>query len=374
MLHTYKLMHQTSALTVGAQYMNNNLNRQQLGKGTTGSDFDLTLVTPGWGRDLFYKTRNIAVFAENRWMLTKKLSVNTGARMEIGETNMTGVITYYSDADLPNQIKHKFPLFGVSSQYDVTDKINFYAGWSQAYRPVIFKDIIPASIYEIADKNLEDAYGHNAEIGFRGRWKFLKWDVTAFNLQYNNRLGTLAQSDSSGNLIIFRTNIGNSRTTGLELFLQGDIIFNQRSYLSVFTATSYMDARYQDAVIRSGNTNIDIDGNKVESVPAVISRNGFTYKYRSVSLSALYSYTAESFADALNTETPSANAASGLVPAYSIIDLNFAVRLTERIKVQLNVNNLLDADYFTKRPQFYPGPGIWPSDGRTFSATVALKI
>ena len=374
MLHTYKLMNQTSALTFGAQYMNNNLNRQQLGKGTTGSDYDLTLVTPGWGRDLFYKTRNIAVFAENRWMLTKKLSVNTGARMEIGETNMTGVITYYSDADLPNQIKHKFPLFGVSAQYDVTDKLNFYAGWSQAYRPVIFKDIIPASIYEIADKNLEDAYGYNAEIGFRGKWKFLKWDVTAFNLQYNNRLGTLAQSDSSGNLIIFRTNIGNSRTTGLELFLQGDIIFNQRSYLSVFTATSYMDARYQDAVIRSGNTNIDIDGNKVESVPAVISRNGFTYKYRSVSLSALYSYTAESFADALNTETPSANAASGLVPAYSIIDLNIAVRLTDKIKVQLNVNNLLDADYFTKRPQFYPGPGIWPSDGRTFSATVAIKI
>lgn len=33
--------------------------------------------------------------------------------MEIGETNMTGTTVYYDAAELPNKIKHKFPLFGV---------------------------------------------------------------------------------------------------------------------------------------------------------------------------------------------------------------------------------------------------------------------
>lgn len=373
-LQSYSLWHHQSALTAGFQYLNNNLHRQQQGKGSTGSDFDLTLATPGWGRDLHYKTGNIAFFAENRWVLTKRFSVNTGARVEVGETQMTGKITYYADSALPNNISHKFPLFGASAQYDMTEEINFYAGWSQAYRPVIFKDIIPASVYEVSDKKLKDAKGYNAELGFRGKWRYLKWDVTGFYLQYNNRLGTLAQNDSMGNLIIYRTNIGNSATKGIECFLQGDFSIRGKISVSVFTSTSYMDARYTNAMIKSGAENVNVTGHKVESVPTWITRNGCTVKYAAFTLSALYSFTSQSFADAINTATPSPNGAAGLVPAYQLLDLNLAIQFKENIKFQLNANNILDAHYFTKRPQFYPGPGIWSSDGRTFSGTLSIKI
>lgn len=374
LLHTYRFLKQKNALSIGAQSLNNDLHRRQLGKGTTGDDFDLTLVTPGWGRDLHLKTKNMAVFAENRWVLTSRLSVNTGVRIEVGKTNMSGTINYYTESEIPNQINHKFPLLGVSAQYDLSRATNIYAGWSQSYRPVIFKDIIPGSIFEVSDKQLEDAFGYNAELGFRGRWKFLNWDVTGFYLQYNNRLGTLAQVDNLGNQIIFRTNIGDSRTAGLELFFQGDFYVSNKTGLSIFTSTSFMDARYQDAVLRSGNSNIDIDGNKVESVPQWISRNGITLNLPKFNVSTLMSYTSESFADAFNTVTPSANGAAGLVPAYFLLDLNGSVQLSAKLRVQVNANNLLDKKYFTKRPQFYPGPGIWPSDGRTFSVTMAIKL
>lgn len=373
-LHNYDLFGQTSNLTGGIQFMHNDLHRRQLGVGTTGSDYDLTLTTPGWGRDLHFKTQNIALFAENRWVLTERLSLQTGVRIETGESRMTGVITYYPDSTLPNTITHRFPLFGASVQYDISRTVNVYAGWSQAYRPVIFKDIIPASIYEVADKDLENAFGYNAEAGFRGSWQFLKWDVTGFYLQYNNRLGSIAQTDTAGNLIIYRTNIGDSHTAGLEIYLQADFDLGRNNSLSVFTSTSYMDARYDEATIRSGNENVNIEGNKVESVPAWISRNGFTLRYAAFSLSGLYSYTAESYADALNTEEPNATGSAGLVPAYALIDVNLGIKLSSRVKLQLNANNVLDEQYFTKRPQFYPGPGIWPSDGRTFSATVSIKI
>lgn len=373
-IHSYSLLGQYSTLSGGVQYMNNDLHRRQVGKGTTGSDFDLSLVTPGWGRDMHYKTNNIALFAENNWKLTDKLSVNTGVRMEIGETDLIGFTTYYPSDDFPNTIEHQFPLFGVNAQYNIIKNINIYAGWSQAYRPVIFKDIVPQSIYEVSDKNLKDADGYNAELGFRGRWKFLNWDVTGFYLQYNNRLGTLAQTDAANHLIIFRTNIGDSRTTGVEFFLQGDFPFNRKFELSLFTSTSYMDAQYKNATVRSGDKNVDIDGNKVESVPTWISRNGLTLHYSNLSFSALYSYTSESFADAFNTVTPNTTGSVGLVPDYQLLDLNISIRLTEHIKLQINANNILDEQYFTKRPQFYPGPGIWPSDGRTFSGTVFIKL
>lgn len=252
-------------------------------------------------------------------MLTRKLSINTGVRLEIGETDMTGKTTYYSDQELPNTIEHHFPLFAISTQYDLTKDINFYAGWSQAYRPVLFKDIVPGSLYEETDKNLKDAYGYNTEGGFRGKWKFLKWDFTGFYLQYNNRMGNLAQTDSDGNLIVYKTNIGDSRSTGLDMFLQTDFIVGKKTTLSAFTSTSYINAKYQNAVIKSGTENVSVDGNKVESTPAWISRNGFTINYSLLSISALCSYTAESFADALNTNEPNASGSVGIVPSYTIL-------------------------------------------------------
>ncbi|GAA4322716.1 TonB-dependent receptor [Mucilaginibacter gynuensis] len=374
LLQTYSLFNLKSSLAAGIQYMNNNLHRQQLGKGTTGDDYDLSLVTPGWGRDMHYKTNNIALFAENRFALTRNLSVNTGVRVESGETNMTGTINNYPANDVPNTIKHRFPLFGVNAQYAVSSNINAYAGWSQAYRPVIFKDIIPTSVYELADKNLKDARGYNLEAGFRGNWKILQWDVSYFQLLYKNRLGTLAQKNSAGDEIIFRTNIGNSLARGVEVFTQADLPLGRTAVLSVFTATAYMNAVYKDANVRSGNTNVNIDGNKVESAPEWQSRNGVTLKVKRVSVSALYSYTGNTFADALNSVIPTATGSAGLVPAYHLFDFNSSVFISSHLQLRLNLNNAFNRQYFTKRPQFYPGPGIWPSDGRLFSTTLVIKL
>ncbi len=373
-LHTYRFRAHTNALAVGVQYVNNDLNRQQQGRGTTGSDYDLTRITPGWGRDIHYKTNNIAVFAENRWVVSNRLSINTGVRWEMGQSDFTGSISYYNDETLPNTIEHKFPLFGASFQYDLKSDINIYGGWSQAYRPVILKDIIPQSVFEVVDKNLKDAFGYNAEIGFRGKRKNLKWDITGFYVEYNNRLGTLAQTDTANNLIVFRTNIGNSNTMGLEGFVQADFDLSKKVVVSLFTSTSWMQAVYCDAQIRMGNANVDISGNTVESVPTWLSRNGMTVKYGRWCWSTLLSYTSSTYADALNAKEPSFTGAVGLVPEYAILDMNLSIRISHVVKVLINANNVLDKSYFTKRPQLYPGPGVWPSDGRTFSATVSIRL
>ncbi|MBP9133823.1 MAG: TonB-dependent receptor [Saprospiraceae bacterium] len=373
MLHEYRFLSNKNVLTAGIQTINNDLHRRQQGVGSTGSDYDLSLSKPGWGRDLHFITNNVAVFMENKWALTERFSINTSARMEVGKSRLEGVISNYPNEELPNTIEHKFPLLGASMQYNFIQS-NIYGGWSQAYRPVVLKDIVPGSVYEKADKNLKDAFGYNAELGYRGQSEWLTWDVTAFYLLYQNRLGTVALNDQNGQLTIFRTNIGDSHTKGVEAFVQGDWTLGKASTISVYNATSWMDARYKDATVRTGNENISVDGNQVESAPKIISRSGVTYKYSRWTACVKYSYTAESFADALNTKIPNASGAVGLVPAYSIVDVNMSVRFNEHLKLQVNANNLFDKSYFAKRPQFYPGPGIWPSDGRTFSATIAIKL
>jgi Fe(3+) dicitrate transport protein len=375
LLQSYGLFGQTSNLAAGVQFMSNDLHRRQLGKGTTGTDYDLSLITPGWGRDLHFKTNNLAFFAENRWVLLPKFSISTGLRVEVGETGTTGTIAKdsYPVNNIPNKISHHFPLFGTTAQYELNKTMNLYAGWSQAYRPVLFKDIIPGALNELADKNLKDARGYNLEAGFRGSHKFLVWDVSYFQLQYNNRMGTLVGNINNQEMFL-KTNIGDSRTKGIELFTQAEFALGKTSGFSVFTSTAYMNAQYENAAVRSGSTNISVSGNKVESVPEWQSRNGATLKIRHNSLSILHSYTAKSFADALNTVEPNASGSVGLVPSYHLFDVNANIVVTGYLNIGFNVSNALDKHYFAKRPQMYPGPGVWPSDGRTFSTTVSITL
>lgn len=370
----YSLLNSINTLAGGVQLMNNNMNRQQLGKGTTGTDFELTLTPPGFGRDLRFETKNIALFIENNFRITPKLSINPGFRMEVGKSDMFGTTTYYNISDLPNTINHKFPLFGVSGQYAINESINVYGGWSQSYRPVLFKDIIPGSIYETVNKDLKDAYGYNAEIGFRGTIKGLRWEVTYYELQYSNRMGTQATQDENGSFILNRTNIGDSKTKGVEALLQYSTSVGKHLSITLFTSTAFLNAKYSDAIIRSGNNNVDISGNKVESTPEVITRNGITLKSYFASVTLLHSYTAESFADPLNAVKPSATGAVGIVPSYSLFDINSTFTISPQITVRFNINNVADKQYFTKRPTMYPGSGVWPSDGRSVNLSIGLKI
>ena len=374
LLHQYAIGKIQSALSTGIQVIDNDLNRQQLGKGSTGSDFDLS--TDGvWGRDLHFKTKNVALFAENSFWLTPVFVVTPGMRFELGRSEMTGFINYYDPGELPNNINHRFPLFGMNAEYTSPGGNSIYAGWSQAYRPVLFKDIIPASTYEIADKNLKDADGYNLEVGYRGMVSALRWDISAFSLRYNNRPGSLVgEATNDGSFYILRTNVGNSKTNGIEAFAEYALLRHENAGITVFTSTALFDSQYSDAQVRSGNQNLNISGNKIESVPAIITRNGITFRYHDLSLSCLYSYTGESYADPLNTVKPSATGAVGIVPSYGLLDINASLRIYSNLLVRINLNNVTDKQYFTKRPQFYPGPGVWSSDGISVNCSVAYKI
>ncbi|OIN59443.1 TonB-dependent receptor family protein [Arsenicibacter rosenii] len=373
LLHQYRIGSVEATAVAGLQYMNNDLHRRQLGTGTTGTDFTLSLTAP-FKRDLHYYTNNIAFFAESQIRLTDRLTVSPGIRVENGETRMRGTISYYMPENLPTNISHRFALLGINGQYQFSPAVRLYGGWSQAYRPVIFKDIIPASVYEQVDKNLKDAYGYNAELGISGQWSGLHLNISAFDLLYRNRLGTLVLNDAQGQSYLLRTNIGDSHNRGVEALLEAQIYRNNHLLISGFISTAFIDARYQNAKVSAGTENKSVNGNAVESVPRWTSRNGITIRYRTVSLTTQFSYVSETYSDALNTVQPTANGAKGLVPAYSLLDMNATWRIRRNLSIRGSLNNLLNRQYFTKRPTFYPGPGVWSSDGRSGVVSVSFSL
>jgi Fe(3+) dicitrate transport protein len=373
---THTLFGRQAVLAGGVQYMHNNMRRRQQGRGTTGTDYDLTLVDPTWGRDIWFRTRNLALFLEEALQLSPNWTLSPGVRFESGVTRMSGRIVYYDSARIPLSIDHRFPLFGINSQYRFGKICKIYGGISQAYRPVIFKDVVPTSALDVIDSNLVDARGYNAEIGVSGRWKdWLSFDVSLFQLQYLNRMGSMVLEDAAGQSYNYRTNTGNSLTRGVEFYLEASLLRRSRSLsLNLFTSTAWMDARYTTASFVAGGKNVEVSGNRLESAPVWTSRNGLKLGYHGISLSVQYSYVSETFSDPQNTIVPTPNGSRGLVPAYSLWDIDFSAPILPQVRLRGGINNLMNASYFTKRPVFYPDPGIWSSDGRNLYLTIVLKI
>lgn len=374
LLQEYRLGGVQAKLAAGVNIMDNDLHRQQLGQGTNGSDYDLSM-TGSFGRDLHFVSHNLALFAENSFQLNSRWTVSPGIRMEDGNSKMNGFIKYYTVNPLPNTIQHRFVLLGISTQYNLGKNITFYGGFSQAYRPVIFKDIVPASVYEQVNKDLQDAKGYNADAGIRGKaGDGFQFDLSFFRVLYKNRMGTLLLQDPAGNAYTYKTNVGNSFTNGIELFVQYKFPLLPKLYAGIFTSSSFMNAKYYSGRVAAGAINKDITGNRLEAVPQFIVRNGLELLYQQFTLSVLSSYNSWCFADPLNTVIPPVSGAVGKVPGYTLWDINATAKLPANLSLRAGISNLFNQQYFTKRPTFYPGPGIWSGDGRNFYVTVGLRL
>jgi Fe(3+) dicitrate transport protein len=112
----------------------------------------------------------------------------------------------------------------------------------------------------------------------------------------------------------------------------------------------------------------------VEYAPRYNFRTGLNIKWKIVAFSAQISHSAEVFASADNTLEPSANATDGLIPAYTVADLNFCITPFEHFELKAGINNVADVRYFTRRAGGYPGPGILPADARNFWISVGYSF
>ncbi len=116
---------------------------------------------------------------------------------------MNGTIRYLNPSDLPRRIEHCFVLLGVGVQYNFRDNQQLYGEWSQAYRPVIFSDIIPPTPLDRANTNLKDASGYKLELGVRSRSQgVLSYDLSLFALQYGNRIGSVVLNENGTNYVL----------------------------------------------------------------------------------------------------------------------------------------------------------------------------
>ena len=377
LLHRYRLGSLYSTFTSGIRYFTEHTQRRQKGTGTTGSDFDLSLVKP-YGIDLNLHTTNYAAFAENIFQVTPLFSITPGFRYENINTALSGVI---NNATFPISYKanRNFPLFGTGLQYQVTTESQFYGNISQAYRPYIYANVTPADQLGVINPNLKDSRGYSADLGYRGHIKSVfNFDIDAFYVYYSNRIGNLTETNSSNFTYLYTTNIGNAVVKGIEAYTEVSLLqaLSSQPHLydfKLFSSLAYNHARYISGQINQSGKNVSLAGNQTEGTPDWIERAGLTFINQHLTSTLQYSYVGKNYSDANNTLF-NVTGASGLVPAYQVFDWAFSYRFLQHYHLTASINNLLNAKYFTRRINMYPGPGILPADGRTFNIGFGLTI
>lgn len=384
-LKRYNLFNKSGVLLVGSRYYHG-FNHSVQGQGTTGKDADFNFVNPETFtlNDYTFPNRNASLFVENIFKITDQLSVVPGLRYEFINTKATG---YYGAIayDLAGNIisstrtpetrikKRNFLLGGLGISYKPVPTVNIYGNLSQNYRSVTFSDIRTANPSAQVDPNITDEKGYSLDIGIRSeQTKLVNYDVSAFYLNYNNRIGEVQGSDANDRIFRLRGNIGQAVIFGIESYLEADVwklLKGEDSDWSgvLFANTAFIKSEYKKSEIPG------VKGNQVEFVPDLNLKSGLRIGYKNLKASFQYTHLSDQYSDASNAIAGGVSAVVGLIPAYTIMDASLSYEY-KRYKLEGSVNNLANAYYYTRRATGYPGPGILPSDNRTFYLTLQFKL
>ena len=221
-LSNYSIFRQEQTFSFGVRYSYSYLIRKDGAEGTTGSDFDLTTLSP-WGQDMNFYTTNVAPYIQNIFEINNRLSITPGLRMEyLGTTadgytkNQDGSVSQpYIDVNNEKRAR-TFLLGAVSAEYKTSYATNVYANVSQSYRPITYDDLTPFGSIVKIDQNLKDATSNDLDLGFRGMvGNYLNFDASVFYMLVKNDIGIIEQEEDTLTYQ-FETNTGSDIHKGIE--------------------------------------------------------------------------------------------------------------------------------------------------------------
>lgn len=395
LLNRYRLFNKKNILLVGTKYYDaDNDQRQGPGSLDDTPDFNFRLDQfPNYQRQaqFAFPNKNVALFAENVFYLNDRISLTPGVRWEYIKTVSEGFVTNIQtdlagnvllNEDVPDNrtLERNFFLFGAGLSYKVNDAIEIYGNFSENYRSVTFNDLRIITPSFVIDPNIADESGYTMDLGLRGRWgNKLAYDISAFGLSYQDRIGQFPQANENNQVERFRTNVGDAFIYGLEIFTDWNLINTLFAQDKGLKANFFINlALTQSEYTETNFPQITIKGKKVEFIPEVNLKTGFNFGWKNLLGSLQYTYFSKQFTDATNAEaflleSDPRSGIIGPIPAYDIMDLSLSYSW-KVLKLEAGINNLLDNSYFTRRATGYPGPGIIPAEPRTFYTTLQVKL
>jgi Fe(3+) dicitrate transport protein len=384
-LKRYEVVKTPSVLLIGTRYYHG-FNHSTQGLGSTSAKADFNYInTDDITYDYQFPNRNFSLFLENIFYVHDKLSITPGLRYEFIKTTADGYYgTIYKDlaGNIIERTKtseqrtnsRSFLIAGIGTSYKPTNHTEIYSNISQNYRSITFSDMRISNPSLVIDPNMQDEKGYSFDLGIRSdQTTLFNYDVSAFYLNYNNRIGEVQFYDENNRVLRRRSNIGQAIIHGVEAYGEVDITGLASSSLNLpWSAVIFENVAFINSTYRRSETT-GVVGNSVEFVPQWNIKSGVRFGYKTFKASFQYTHLSKQFTDATNAMDGGVSAVIGVIPSYSIMDISLSYQI-KKFRVEGSINNLANQFYFTRRATGYPGPGILPSDGRAFYLTLQVKI
>ena len=340
-------------LLLGVEFDDFNYDSQIDRSGGATSDFPLDLYDPVYGQPLPALTRtttyddenlkSYAFFLQDQIALTERLTAQVGARLERFEQRYENKLTPAGSWDQAhNAVSPRFGLI-----YDLTEELAVYANTSRSFKPNRGADR--------SSQAFDPEKGIAHEVGIKYELPEHDLSVTAalFHITKENVL-TSDPVDSN-----YQVAAGEARSRGFDISVAGNITPQWR----VIGGYAYVDAEVTESTSASMPT-----GTRLANVP----RHSFnlldTYEFAEGPLAGLgvgmgIKYVGDRKGGATSTAFD--------MDAYTTVDLLAYYPLTERVRLNLNLNNLFDEEY---EERAWGNIWAYPGAPRTLQAGIAITL
>jgi Fe(3+) dicitrate transport protein len=297
--------------------------------------------TPDLGRGGVSQDRvdsgdSLALFAQNRFDVSDRLSITAGLRAETYEQERkdrrsTAAPATYRNTEL---------MPGLGATYQFNPAVQVFGSVYRAFAPPLVGSVLGA-----ADVPTDAETSVNLEMGVRGRSGALSYSATVFQMDFSNQV----DPGVSG---IRAPNEGSALHQGMEAAFGYALGrgFSLDGNFSWIPTAEFREDRPGEA----------LKGNRLPYSPERMANLSLAYAAGPLEAALLFNYVSEQFGDGMNRRaftTESTGTWGGLMPGYSTTDLTARYNVSERFSISGAVKNLTDKRYIGGlRQGLYVGP------------------
>ena len=285
----------------------------------------------------------LSVYIQDQFDLTKQFKLVVGFRYDEFDINIFDILEANDsdaiDGNFNRRDNEITPRLGAI--FKPMENLSFYASYSETFLPRSGDQFLTLNL---DSESTRPQFFENTEGG-------LKWDIkpdlsfTAALFTLDRESYTSVDPEDPGQVIL----VEGSVTSGFELQLSGVVMDGW----SINTGYSYLDGEVQRA---DGSGN---DGNRTRQTPENMFSVWNNFQINdSLSVGVGATYQDSFFIQEDNSVE---------VPAYTRVDAGIFYDISDQVRMQLNIENLLDEDYF---PDAHSNNNI--TIGRPINARFAL--
>lgn len=284
------------------------------------------------------------IYVQGQMDLTDKIKLLVGLRFDSVDQDILETKSGVLSSSSQSQVSPRVGLV-----YELNNAVTLYSSYSEGF--------LPLSGTDANGDPFGFEYSDSFEVGAKFSYQGITGTLALFDATKSNML--VADPVNVG----FSAPIGKANSKGVELdlstYITDDTKFNlSYAYIDASTANDIINADW-GVPIKKGSPLVNVPKNNLNLTlshqTAVLGKE--------LELDASYQYTSERLGDAANLTFN--------LPSYQLVGIFGQVNLTERTKLNISVNNILDEEYAQSS---YNALWVYPGAPTQFKMSLAYQF